>query len=91
MSENGNQSLRSRVIQETDVGAVGDLVGCLGSEGLGPIPSVRNLGPEFIEVVSEEEAAFADWLDPDELLFIEPLDEETLDRYDEIWTSVVAG
>ncbi len=58
---------------------------------MGYVPPIENLESELTEVVSEEEAAFADWLDPDELLFIEPLDEETLDRYDEIWTSVVAG
>ncbi len=58
---------------------------------MGYVPPIENLEDELTEVVSEEEAAFADWLDPDELIFIEPLDEETLDRYDEIWTTVVAG
>ncbi|WP_255170965.1 ABC transporter substrate-binding protein [Natrononativus amylolyticus] len=58
---------------------------------MGYVPPIENLETELTEVVSEEEAAFADWLDPDELIFIEPLEEEVLDRYDEIWTTVVAG
>lgn len=58
---------------------------------MGYVPPIENLEEELAEVVSEEQAAFADWLDPDELIFIEPLEEEILDRYDEIWTTVVAG